>query len=186
MSACCCGDDCQCDTTVCHTFYIIQFKKTTIDCTGGDYPCAGGSYYYSGLHYSDSCTPPTAADILALYKAGSVSGCPAEGDVGSCSDPNPSVQIQNRYPSCTLISSVQNQICAQTYSYPSVGPFHPYNQRDPTQIPPANQLAYNLFYGQTWKQENIPDPSCGDNFDIGVFGVSFTTPPCRDSVGCCP
>lgn len=189
MGVCCCGQ-CDCPTTVCHTFYYIQLEVIYTDCEG-NFPCNDGNhYYFSGLHYSNSCTPPTAADILALYKAGSVSGCPAEGIFSPCGQGNPPNQIQTEYiyPSCTLISSVQNQICAQTYSYPSVGPFHPNNQRDPTQIPPVNQLAYNLVYVQAWKLTGIPDPNCGADYDVGVFGVSFTTPPCLgyEPASCCP
>ena len=186
-AGCCC---CECPNINCHTFYYIQAEVIYTDCEG-NFPCNDGNhYYFSGLHYSDSCTPPSAADILALYKAGSVSGCPAEGIFSPCGQGNPPNQIQTEYiyPSCTLISSVQNQICAQTYSYPSVGPFQPNNQRDPTQIPPVNQLAYNLFYAQAWKLTGMPDPNCGADYDVGVFGVSFTTPPCLgyEPASCCP
>ena len=188
MTACCCGQ-CECPTTVCHTFYYIELELIYTDCQG-NYPCSDGlHYYFSALHYSNSCTPPSAADILALYKAGSVSFCPAEGFLDPCSGGG-QVQIEYVYPSCTLVSSVTNQICAQTYTYSGVGPF--VNSHSPTYISTYSsgfiELGYNLTYVQAWKLTGVPDPECGADYDVGVFGVSFTTPACvlNAPAGCCP
>ena len=191
MGVCCCGQ-CDCPTTVCHTFYYIELELIYTDCQG-NYPCSDGlHYYFSALHYSNSCTPPSAADILALYRAGSVSGCPAEGIINPCGQGNPPNQIQTEYvyPSCTLVSSVTNQICAQTYTYSGVGPF--VNSHSPISISTYSggfsELGYNLTYFQPYKLTGVPDPQCGADFDVGVFGVSFTTPPCvaNAPASCCP
>jgi hypothetical protein len=126
---------------------------------------------------------------LALYRAGQGPYIPAQGFFGPCGSGN-QIQTEYIYPSCTLVSSVQNQICAQTYSYPTVGPFRyshsPILIGNYTNGFAQPELAYNLYTSNYWKVEGFPDPECGTNVDYGVFGVSFTTPPCRDSVGCCP
>ena len=188
-AGCCC---CECPNINCHTFYYIQAEIIFTDCEG-NFPCNDGNhYYYSALHYSNSCTPPSAANILALYKAGSVSFCPAEGIYSPCGSGSPPNQIQTEYiyPSCTLVSSVTDQICVQTYTYPSVGPF--VSSHNPIYITNYSggfsELGYNFTYVQAWKLTGIPDPNCGADFDVGVFGVTFTTPSCSFSppASCCP
>jgi hypothetical protein len=206
MAACCCGQ-CECDTQKCWNWYLIKHKITWRGCDEFDC-CAGLVEYRSGIYFTNSCSPPTAAAVLALYKAGSIPNCPAEVDIpcpefgGFCEG------FTTEYESCQLILSAQQTVCTQTFSFPSIGPFinefgsYPSGISFTAGIDMPSGVAsggfsyevFGLYFGDSgytthrYKATGFPDPNCGTDFDYSTYGVTIIIPPCvvNAPAGCCP
>ena len=204
MSACCCEDQCECDTQLCWNYYLIKQKITYVSCE--EFDCCGGlTEYRVGIYFTNSCTPPTANAVLNLYKAGSVQYNPAEVTV-ACNGNDHCSGFTFEYESCSLILSAQQTVCTQTFSFPNAGPFNNEFGTFPNGYTFTasflNGVAeqgfdtftlglYFNFSGYTthvYKATGYPDPNCGTDFDYSVNGLTIIIPPCVETppVGCCP
>lgn len=201
-SVCCCGQ-CECPNQLCWNWYFVKYKETYRTCS--EFDCCGGLiFYYTGIYFTNSCTPPTAAAVLALFKAGSVSGAPAERDTPCPEGDSTCVGVVTEYESCDLILSAQQTVCTQTFSFPSLGPFYDEFNSSPSGItttatigagPVATWSNYLLQFcvnipgchGPTIAT-GYPAPSCGFDFDYSTYGLTIIIPPCSLDVpaGCCP
>lgn len=206
MAACCCGQ-CECPDQTCWNWYFVKYKQTYRTCS--EFDCCGGLvFYYSGTYFTNSCSPPTAAAVLALFKAGSVIYAPAEVDIpcppfdGFCEG------VVTEYESCDLILSAQQTVCTQTYSFPTLGPYYDqYNSYPSGVTNTATRLNGNSQGPATagtadsfmqfcvnapschgpYKATGYPDPNCGTDWDYSRYGLTIIIPSCNENApaGCC-
>ena len=202
MTACCCGQ-CECDTQKCWNWYLVKHKITWLTCD--EFDCCGGLVQYRvGIYFTNSCSPPTAAAVLALYKAGSVPYNPAEITV-PCPEFNGFCEgYVWEYESCDLILSAQQTVCTQTFSFPTLGPFKDQFGSNPTgftftagiDMPggAASQgfssellgLYFNAQGYTTYPYKSNGSP-CQYDWDYSQYGLTIIIPPCKTApAGCCP